>query len=177
MLKRQDKTDHATLGDVRDMTHAQGHQQNEISRYLQDMSGQIADGQKAHRKELATILSDIEKLRQELQPKHVAAHVLPDGTVQLSNGDIVDGVRGAIQPGAPAMPPPPPSVPHVQGKILPDGTIMVGDQVVDGIRAGVSAPLPASELPVPPQALKDFEQDRKLAALMDKGQSDSLLYP
>ena len=129
------------------------------------MSDQIEDNQKKHQRELAELLEDIGRLRDELKPKHVHGHVLPDGRVVLANGDIVDGVRGAPVPGAL-----PPVVPadgsHVKGRVLPNGTVMVGDRVVDGIR-GAAAGVPTD---YPAEQVKDMEQDRKLATLQDKGE-------
>jgi hypothetical protein len=145
-----------------------------MSRYLHGMSDQIMDGRNATQKDLANILADISRLREQLQPKRVHGHVLPDGTVQLSNGDIVDGIRGAPTPGVPVPPPPPPTVPHVHGKVLPDGTVMAGDMIVDGIRGAPAAVPLEEEPPVSPQQLKDMEQDRKLASLMDKGNFHSI---
>jgi hypothetical protein len=48
---------------------------------------------------------------------------------------------------------------------------MVGDAIVDGIRG---APTAAAE-PLAPQMYKDMEQDRKLASLMDKGMSVTIV--
>jgi hypothetical protein len=154
------------------MTAAQGDQQNEISRYLHGMSDQIADARDANRTELSGILGDIARLREELKPKHVLGHVLPDGRVVLQNGDIVDGVRGAPARGiapAPLPPPGPPAIGHVKGKILPDGTVMVGDKLVDGIRA--APPAVPEKIVLAPEAVKDMEQDRKLADLEQKSTS------
>jgi hypothetical protein len=158
------------LENTQDMTAAQGDQQNAISRYLHGMSDQIAEARDANQTELAGILNDISRLRDELKPKHVLGHVLPDGRVVLQNGDVVDGVRGAPAKGAVPAPLPPPgplAIGHVKGRILPDGTVMVGDKIVDGIRA---AP-PAVPIPIilEPETIKDMEQDRKLASLADKG--------
>ena len=149
------------------MAQASGEQQNEMSRYLHGLNDQIALNQNATERELSQILGDLGMLREELKPKHVMARVLPDGTVVLANGDVVEGVRGAPLPGAENLPPPPPSVPRLNGRVLPDGTVMVGDAIVDGIRG---APQPAAVAePLAPQIYKDMEQDRKLASLMDKG--------
>lgn len=162
-----------TLGNTQALAAAQGEQQNEMSRYLHGISDQVEDARKQQNAELAAILADLAKLRGELKPKHVTGHVLPDGRVILSNGDIVDGIRGA-QPAAPmavplppAPPPPPPTATHVKGSVMPDGTVMVGGKVVDGIRA----PPPAVPLvPVDPQIIRDSDQDRKLAELEAKSQ-------
>lgn len=122
--------------------------------------------------ELGQILNELGRLRNELKPKHLSGRVLPDGTVVLDNGDVVDGVRGAPLPGSENLPPPPPSVPHVSGRVLPDGTVMAGDAILDGVRG---APQPdmmmTTETMLPPQQIKDMDQDRKLAGLMDKGES------
>lgn len=139
-----------------------------MSRYLHGLSDQITRNRDATDRELAQILGDLSQLRNEIKPKHVMARVLPDGTVVLANGDVVDGVRGAPLPGAESLPPPPPEVPRLDGKVLPDGTVMVGDHIVDGIRG---APTAVPEETVQPQILKDMEQDRKLGSLMDKGES------
>lgn len=142
-----------------------------MSRYLHGMSDQIADARTANEKELAGVLMDLNRLRQELKPKHVTGHVLPDGRVVLASGDIVDGIRGTppvFTPAAPAMPPPPPTAAHVKGTILPDGTIMADGKIIDGIK-GAPPAVPVLEPFVTPETLKDMEQDRKLGTLMDKG--------
>jgi hypothetical protein len=157
------------LENTQDMTAAQGDQQNAISRYLHGMSDQIADARDANKSELAGILGDIARLRDDLKPKHVLGHVLPDGRVVLQNGDVVDGVRGAPAKGiapAPLPPPGPPAIGHVKGKILPDGSVMVGDKIVDGIRA--APPIIPEPIILPPEAMKDMEQDQKLASLEEK---------
>ena len=151
------------------MAQASGEQQNEMSRYLHGLNDQLERNQSTTDRELAQILGDLNMLREELKPKHIMGRVLPDGTVVLTNGDVVDGVRGAPLPGAENLPPPPPSVPRLSGRVLPDGTVMVGDAIVDGIR-GAPQPAAAAE-PLAPQLYKDMEQDRKLASLMDKGMS------
>ncbi|RXK40622.1 hypothetical protein M231_02077 [Tremella mesenterica] len=150
------------------LAHAQGEQQNEMSRYLHGVSDQLADTHNATKRDLANILADIGRLRDELKPRHVLGHVLPDGRVVLSNGDVVDGIRGApIQPIPGAPPPPPPTQSHVQGTILPDGTVMVGDMVVDGIRGAAPTPVQPGDLATV-QELRNLEQDRRLADLQDK---------
>jgi hypothetical protein len=153
------------------MAQASGEQQNEMSRYLHGLNDLVTRNQSATDRELSQILGDLAGLREELKPKHILGRVLPDGTVVLSNGDVVDGVRGAPLPGAENLPPPPPSVPRLSGRVLPDGTVMVGDAIVDGIRG---APTAAAE-PLAPQMYKDMEQDRKLASLMDKGMSVTIV--
>lgn len=141
-----------------------------MSRYLHGMSDQIEDARRGHQSELAGILADIGRLREELKPKHIAAHVLPDGRVVLSNGDVVDGIRGAPAPGVqPVIAPP--SEKHVKARVMPDGTVMIGDRVVDGIRGVPTVPTGYEEI-VPPEKVKDMEQDRKLASLADKGEAE-----
>jgi hypothetical protein len=136
------------------------------------MSDQIEDARKGHQSELAGILADIARLRDELKPKHITAHVLPDGRVMLGDGNVLDGIRGAPAPGVmPVVEPP--SEKHIKARVLPDGTVMVGDKIVDGIR-GVPT-VPANTVPIdPPVPFKDAEQDRKLASLADKGQSKAV---
>ena len=137
-----------------------------MSRYLHGMSDQIADAHQMTQSELAGILADIARLRDDMKPKHVLGHVLPDGRVVLANGDIVDGVRGAPLPGAVAVPPPPRTTGRVKGTILPDGTVMANDKIVDGVRGATDF---LAET-VAPETLKNMEQDRKLATLSDRGQ-------
>lgn len=158
---------------------AQGDQQNEMSRYLHGMSDQIADGTLTTQNRLADILGDIAALREQIKPKHVHAHVLSDGTVVLDNGDIVDGIRGVpapTPPGLPQPPPPPPSATHVEGRILSDGTVMVGGHIVDGIKGAPSPPTPATptaalEEEIAKEEVKNMEQDKRLAELQEKGKS------
>ncbi|WVQ86046.1 hypothetical protein IAT38_008214 [Cryptococcus sp. DSM 104549] len=167
-----------TLDNNQALAAAQGDQQNEMSRYLHGMSDQIADGTLAAQNQLAEIMGDIAALREQLKPKHVHAHVLPDGTVMLDNGDIIDGVRGVPAPvpaGVPPPPPPPVTAPHVEGKILPDGTVMVGGKIVDGIKGAPTVATPATPAEMllaeegpSEEDLKNAEQDRKLAELSDK---------
>ncbi|WVR08584.1 hypothetical protein IAU60_005639 [Kwoniella sp. DSM 27419] len=165
------------LGNSEAIAAAQGEQQNEMSRYLHGMSDQIADGTQAAQNRLAEILGDIASLRQQLKPKHIHARVLPDGTVMLDNGDILDGIRGAPVPvpvGVPLPPPPPPTASHVEGKILPDGTVMAGNKIVDGIKAAPgTATVPPSPMTVlddlvEEEQIKNAEQDQKLAELQNK---------
>ncbi|WWC65105.1 uncharacterized protein I303_107719 [Kwoniella dejecticola CBS 10117] len=163
------------LGNNQALAAAQGEQQNEMSRYLHGMSDQIADGTLATQNQLAEILGDIAVLREQLKPKHVHARVLPDGTVMLDNGDIVDGIRGApapVPPGAPPPPPPPASASHVEGHILPDGTVMVGGKVVDGIKGAPSVAEPGTPMMELneriEETVKNQQQDAKLAELQDK---------
>lgn len=167
------------LDNAQTIAVAQGDQQNEMSRYLHGMSDQIADGTLATQNRLADILDDIAVLREQIKPKHVHAHVLPDGTVMLDNGDIIDGIRGVpapTPPGLPPPPPPPPSATHVEGRILSDGTVMVGGKVVDGIKGAPSAPTPttpaaALEEDIAKEEVVNMEQDRRLAELQEKGKS------
>lgn len=163
----QDDSFRRTLGNAQDLAQAQGEQQNEISRYLHGMSDQIEDARQQQNADLANLLADISRLRAELQPKHVAGHVLPDGRVVLANGDVVQGVRGvpSMVP-APAAPVPPPTGGTVQGRILPDGRVMADGKIVDGIMA-----TPSPTVPVDPQVVKDTEQDKKLADLQSKSES------
>ncbi|KAK6906657.1 hypothetical protein I203_100644 [Kwoniella mangroviensis CBS 8507] len=163
------------LGNTQTLAAAQGEQQNEMSRYLHGMSDQIADGTMATQNQLAEILGDIAALREQIKPKHVHARVLPDGTVMLDNGDIVDGIRGApapVTPGAPPPPPPPVSASHVEGRILPDGTVMVGGKIVDGIKGAPSVAAPGTPMmeldEKVEETAKDMEQDRRLAELQEK---------
>ncbi|ORX41083.1 hypothetical protein BD324DRAFT_678476 [Kockovaella imperatae] len=151
---------------IRQALHAQGDQQNSMSRYLHGMSDQIEDARRGHKQELADILGDIARLRDELKPKHVLGHVLPDGRVILQDGSVVDGIRGAPTPGvAPVITPP--SAPHVKGKVMPDGTVTADGKIVDGIKG--APPVDEKGLPmIPAETTKDFEQDRKLASLEDK---------
>ncbi|WWD20657.1 hypothetical protein CI109_105133 [Kwoniella shandongensis] len=163
------------LGNNQALAAAQGEQQNEMSRYLHGMSDQIADGTLAAQNQLAEIMGDIAALREQLKPKHIHAHVLPDGTVMLDNGHILDGIRGVPAPvpaGAPPPPVPPKSASHVEGKILPDGTVMANGKIVDGIKGAPTIATPATpammvDEPTEEQ-LKNMEQDRKLAELQDK---------
>jgi hypothetical protein len=161
-----DDTLRRALDNTQTIAQASGEQQNEMSRYLHGLSDQITRNRDATDRELSQILGELARMRTELKPKHVMARVLPDGTVVLANGDVLDGIRGAPLPGAENLPPPPPSVPRLNGRVLPDGTVMVGDNIVDGIRG---APTAAPAEPMP-QVLKDMEQDRKLGSLMDKGE-------
>ncbi|KAK8850475.1 hypothetical protein IAR55_004393 [Kwoniella newhampshirensis] len=163
------------LGNNQALAAAQGEQQNEMSRYLHGMSDQIADGTLAAQNQLAEIMGDIAALREQLKPKHVHAHVLPDGTVMLDNGAVLDGILGVPAPVPPgtAPPPPPKTASHVEGKILPDGTVMAGGKIVDGIKGAPTVSTPATPaemlLDEPTQEqLKDMEQDKKLAELQDK---------
>nr|XP_019051135.1 hypothetical protein I302_01584 [Kwoniella bestiolae CBS 10118]OCF30065.1 hypothetical protein I302_01584 [Kwoniella bestiolae CBS 10118] len=163
------------LGNTQALAAAQGDQQNEMSRYLHGMSDQIADGTMATQNQLAEILGDIAALREQIKPKYVHAHVLPDGTVMLDNGDIVDGIRGApapVTPGAPPPPPPPATASHVEGRILPDGTVIIGGKIVDGIKGAPSVAAPGTPMmeldEKVEETVKDMEQDKKLAELQDK---------
>ncbi|WVF67946.1 hypothetical protein IAT40_002708 [Kwoniella sp. CBS 6097] len=164
------------LGNTKALAAAQGEQQNEMSRYLHGMSDQIADGTLATQNQLAEILGDIATLREQLKPKHIHARVLPDGTVMLDNGDILDGIRGApapVPPGVPAPPPPPPTASHVEGKILPNGTVMAGGKIVDGIKGAPSVAAPPTPMTILDEAVeeeqvKNAEQDQKLAELQGK---------
>ena len=118
---------------------------------------------------MANVLAELGRLRAEMQPKHVTGHVLPDGRVVLANGDVVQGVKGV----APPISVPPAHLPKtsggtVHGEILPDGTVMADGKIVDGIAAA-----PSAHIPVNPQIVKDTEQDRKLAALEAKSESDA----
>jgi hypothetical protein len=168
-LTIQDDSFRRAMENAQALAHAQGDQQNEMSRYLHGMSDQIEDARRGHQQELADILADISRLREELKPKHVTAHVLPDGRVVLANGDVVDGIRGAPAPGVvPVIEPP--SEEHVKARVLPDGTVMIGDNIVDGIRGVPTVPHAAAEPMVPAEKIKDMEQDRKLASLADKGE-------
>ena len=128
------------------------------------MSDQIADARRGQQQDFENILADINRLRSELRPKHVTAQVLPDGQVVLSNGDIVEGIRGVPTPGAPPVVTPPTAT-HVKARVLPDGTVMVGDKIVDGIRG-----VPTVDAPPQPEPVKDVEQDRKLAELSEKSE-------
>lgn len=132
------------------------------------MSGQIQEGQDKTQRELAGILGDIAKLREDIKPKHILGHVLPDGRVVLANGHIVDGVRGVPTPGLVALPPPSATATHVRGKVLPDGTVMADGAVVDGVR-GAMTTVPTEN--VGAETMKDMEQDRKLGTLADRGKS------
>ncbi|OCF45693.1 hypothetical protein I317_00596 [Kwoniella heveanensis CBS 569] len=171
----QDDSFRRALGNTEALAAAQGEQQNEMSRYLHGMSDQIADGTLATQNQLAEILGDIASLRQQLKPKHIHARVLPDGTVMLDNGDILDGIRGApapVPPGGPP-PPPPPTAAHVEGKILPDGTVMAGGKIVDGIKGAPSVAAPPTPMTILDEAIeeeqvKNAEQDQKLAELQSK---------
>lgn len=138
-----------------------------MSRFLHGLSDQMTRNRSAADQELGQILNELGRLRNELKPKRINGRVLPDGTVVLDNGDVVDGIRGAPLPGAEQLPPPPLTVPHVPGRVLPDGTVMAGDAILDGVRG---APQPEAIVDLPPQQVKDLEQDRKLAQLMDKGE-------
>lgn len=167
----QDDSFRRALDNTQTLTEAQGIHQNEMSRFMHGLSDQMTRNRSAADQELGQILNELGRLRHELKPKHITGRVLPDGTVVLDNGDVVDGVRGAPLPGSEHLPPPPPSVPHVTGRVLPDGTVMAGDAILDGVRG---APQPemmmtTTETMLPPQQMKDLEQDRNLAALMDKG--------
>lgn len=153
---------------------AQGDQQNEMSRYLHGMSDQIADGTLTTQNRLADILGDIAALREQIKPKHVHAHVLSDGTVVLDNG--IRGVPAPTPPDLPPPPPPPPSATHVEGRILSDGTVMVGGNIVDGIKGARSPPTPATptaalEEEIAKEEVKNMEQDKRLAELQEKGKS------
>ena len=55
---------------------------------------------------------------------------------------------------------------------MPDGTVMVNGKIVDGIR-GAPAPIEKGEEAIVPETTKDAEQDRKLASLQDKSESNS----
>jgi hypothetical protein len=156
------------VDNTQNLAAAQGEQQNEIGRFLHGMSDQIEGARHATQTELAGILDDIGRLREQLKPKHVLGHVLPDGRVVLANGDVVDGVRGAPAPGMVALSPPLPQASHVKGTILPDGTVMAGGEVVDGVRGAMST-VPFEE--IPPETLKELQQDRQLGTLADKGGS------
>ena len=137
-----------------------------MSRYLHGMSDQIEDARRGHKQELADILADITRLRDELKPNHVLGHVLPDGRVVLQDGTVVDGIRGAPTPGVPPVITPP-SAPHVKGKVLPDGTVMADGKIIDGIKG--APPVDEKGITViPPETIKDYEQDAKLKSLEDK---------
>lgn len=165
----QDDSFRRALDNTQTLTEAQGVHQNEMSRFMHGLSDQLSRNRNANDQELGQILNELGRLRNELKPKHITGRVLPDGTVVLDNGDVVDGVRGAPLPGSEHLPPPPPSVPHVAGRVLPDGTVMAGDAILDGVR-GAPQPELTLETVLPPQQMKDLDQDMKLAALMDKGE-------
>lgn len=170
---KQDDSFRRALDNTQTLTEAQGIHQNEMSRFMHGLSDQMSRNRGAADMELGQILNELGRLRNELKPKHITGRVLADGTVVLDNGDVVDGVRGAPLPGSENLPPPPPSVPHVAGRVLPDGTVMAGDAILDGVRGAPHAPEP-EEVFLPPQQMKDLDQDRKLASLMDKGESRAI---
>jgi hypothetical protein len=70
-----------------------------MARFLHEMNEAFKDRQDGVEAELRNILGDLGYLRStSRRDGGVFAHVLPDGRVQLSTGEIVEGVRGA--PGA-----------------------------------------------------------------------------
>ncbi|KAK4686714.1 hypothetical protein P7C73_g3410, partial [Tremellales sp. Uapishka_1] len=150
------------------LAEAQGEQQNEMSRYLHGVSDQIADAKQATQTELSGILADLNRLKDSLAPRRVNAHVLADGRVILDTGEIVEGIRGApppVTPGLPPTPMPTPTGSHVPGKILPDGTVMAGEKIVDNIHG---APAAIDDPDTDPEHLKRLEAERQLADLERK---------
>lgn len=147
------------------MKQAAGEQQNDMARYLHGMSDQIKDMNDSMSQELKDVLEQISQMRNERHPERVAATVLPDGTVQLSTGEIVDGVRGAPSGDAAACVAP--TGCHVEGRVLPDGTVMVGDKVVVGVQGVPRAPT-AEEQADEARRAKERADDERLKSLEDK---------
>lgn len=164
----QDDSLRRVVDNNQNLSAAQGAQQNEMSRYLHGMSDQIEDANRSTQKGLAGMLDDIGSMRESLKPKHVLGHVLPDGRVVLANGDIVEGIRGAPASGVVALQAPPLSRSHVEGSILPDGTVLADGKVVDGVQG---APTLGPMTEVAEETFKNMEQDRKLGTLQDQGWS------
>lgn len=149
------------------MRQAQGHQQNDISRYLNNMGEQLRDMNDTVSHELKDVLSQLGMLRSDLRRERVHGNVLPDGTVQLSSGEIVDGVRGAPAPGHSGVSAVSPSASHVQGYVRPDGTVMVGDKVVEGVR-GSPRPATAAEAAEEAKLVKESALERHLEEIVSK---------
>ncbi|KAL1409582.1 hypothetical protein Q8F55_003573 [Vanrija albida] len=158
---------HRMLGNTEALGEAIGEQQNDIARYLHGMSDQIHDVHGTSlglSRDLRDVLVKLDALRKD-RPERVHGHVLPDGTVQLSTGEIVDGIQGAPPPVPVAVVPPPPDSPAVLvGRVLPDGTVMAGDKIVVGIQGVPRDPTP-EELAEEAQRAKDLEQDRVIDEL------------
>jgi hypothetical protein len=132
------------------------------------VSDQIAEAKSAHERELASILDDLARLRQQTALRRIKGHVLPNGDVMLESGEIVDGIKGAPDIARATPVHLPITGNHVQGAVLPDGTVMAGDKIVDGVHGAPMAPVPIGLEPTAKQ-LKDLEQDHALKDLEEKG--------
>jgi hypothetical protein len=150
-----------------------GEQQNDMARYLHEMNDHFNERQDVLSDELREILGRIDELRTNVRRETVYGRVLADGRVQLATGEVVDGIRGVPEPG-PLPPSPDPSdeaVATVPGKILPDGTILAGDKIIQGITAdSFTAHASEADLRDLVQKMKDTEQDKKLEDLQDKSE-------
>lgn len=144
------------------MQIAHGQQQNDISRYLNSMGDGIRDRDTEFSNKIQDVLSQLSTLRSDLRRERVHARVLPDGTVQLSSGEIVDGIRGNPAPGNGGVSAVSPSASHVQGHVTPDGTVMVGDKIVDGVKG---SPRPPTEADIAEE--KKRAQETRAAAAID----------
>lgn len=149
-------------------TRVLGEQQNDMARYLHGMSDQLTDMSDGVSRELQDILGQINTLRRDLHRERVHGQVLSDGTVQLSTGEIVDGIRGAPSKSSVPAIHVTPSTPRVEAEILSDGTVLAGNRVVEGIRAPPKDDASLSDLANLAKHHKDDEQDEKLAKLSDK---------
>lgn len=133
-----------------------------LSNFMTGVSDQI-NGLSVHlKRELEDIILCIDDLRHMNRPKRVQAGILPDGTVQLSTGEIVDGIRGEIKPGAVQFTS---ASPHVQGRVLPDGTIKAGDSELENLRGKRREPETEAEVEEIEQRKKNEDQEECLSML------------
>lgn len=129
------------------------------------ISEQVTSLSQHMKRELNDLILCMDDMRQANRPSRVQARVLPDGTVQLLTGEVVDGIRGESQPGAVRITT---SGPHVQGRVLPDGTVMVGDSELEGIRGSPREPQSKAEQEEVEKRIKDAVQDERLSQLEDR---------
>ncbi|WOO79595.1 uncharacterized protein LOC62_02G003121 [Vanrija pseudolonga] len=161
---------HRMLNNTQALGEAMGEQQNDMARYMHGISDQVHDVNAGLSRDLGGILAKLDTLRKDIRPERVHGHVLPDGTVQLSTGEIVDGIQGAPPPVPVAVvPPPPDSPPILVGRVLPDGTVMAGDRIVVGIQGVPRDPTP-EELAEEAQRARDLQQDRAIDDLAAMGE-------
>lgn len=137
------------------------------------MGDQIRDMNDSVSLRLKDVLHTLDVLRNDVRRERVPSKVMPDGTVQLTSGEIVDGVRGPPQPGHKSVSVSPASK-HVQGNVLPDGTVMVGDKIVDGVKGAPREPT-AAEAMAEVNRLKEDAREKEIEELISKGESWSLL--
>lgn len=168
----QTTSTHRMLNNTQALGEAMGEQQNDMARYMHGISDQVHDVNTGLTRDLGGILAKLDTLRKDIRPERVHGHVLSDGTVQLSTGEIVDGIQGAPPPVPVAIVPPPPNSPPILvGRVLPDGTVMAGERIVVGIQGVPRDPTP-EELAEEAQRARDQQQDRAIDDLATMGEFD-----